>query len=159
MDQIIALSCPTKGVTSLQLRMTLFYLLDGFWVWGFLVNKIPQTSLHNPNFIDYAKNRGGLGIRVTEAEVLNDELPEALAHDGPGLVEIMADAELIWVIGLGPSADPERLVDFRLVVVNPAGLYVAHSHRLAGMRRFADRVDGRYGFQPFDSIHFYLPPF
>ena len=54
-----------------------------------------QTALHNPNFADYAKLCGGHGVRVTEAGELDDAIAAALAHDGPALVEIMADAELI----------------------------------------------------------------
>ncbi len=54
-----------------------------------------QTSLHNPNFADYAKNCGALGIRVTERRQLDDAFQKALAHDGPSLVEVMTDSELI----------------------------------------------------------------
>ena len=54
-----------------------------------------QTNLHNPNFADYAKICGALGIRVTETEQLDAALDEALGHDGPSLVEIVADPDLI----------------------------------------------------------------
>ena len=54
-----------------------------------------QTSLHNPNFAEYAKLCGALGIRVTGKDLLDDAIVEALGHDGPSLVEIMTDAELI----------------------------------------------------------------
>ena len=54
-----------------------------------------QTSLHNPNFAEFARNCGGHGVRVTEAKELDTALMEALAYDGPALVEVMADAELI----------------------------------------------------------------
>ncbi|MEO1576389.1 MAG: thiamine pyrophosphate-dependent enzyme, partial [Pseudomonadota bacterium] len=54
-----------------------------------------QTDLHNPNFATFARLCGGKGIRVTEPGRLRDALVEALAHDGPALVEIMTDAELI----------------------------------------------------------------
>ena len=54
-----------------------------------------QTSLHNPNFAEYAKLCGALGIRVTGKDSLDDAIVEALGHDGPSLVEIMTDAELI----------------------------------------------------------------
>jgi len=61
---------------------------DGQWeVW--------QTSLHNPNFSEYAKNCGGFGVRVTKNSELNDAMAKALAYDGPALVEVMADSELI----------------------------------------------------------------
>ena len=54
-----------------------------------------QTSLHNPNFADFATNCGGLGIRVESKEDLAAAFKEALTHDGPALVEVMADPELI----------------------------------------------------------------
>ena len=54
-----------------------------------------QTSLHNPHFANYAENCGGLGLRVTAKGQLDDAMQQALAHDGPALVEIMADSELI----------------------------------------------------------------
>jgi thiamine pyrophosphate-dependent acetolactate synthase large subunit-like protein/nitrite reductase/ring-hydroxylating ferredoxin subunit len=54
-----------------------------------------QTSLHNPDFADYASNCGGLGTRVEERERLISALQQALAHDGPALVEVMTDAELV----------------------------------------------------------------
>jgi len=54
-----------------------------------------QTQLHNPDFSKYAEICGALGIRVTEASQLDDALERALAHDGPALVEVMADAELV----------------------------------------------------------------
>jgi len=54
-----------------------------------------QTSLHNPNFAEYAKISGALGIRVEKKEDLAAAIKKALAHDGPALVEIIADAQLI----------------------------------------------------------------
>lgn len=54
-----------------------------------------KTSLHNPNFARYAENCGALGIRVTEKSQLDEALQQALGHDGPAMVEIMADPELI----------------------------------------------------------------
>ena len=54
-----------------------------------------QTSLHNPDFSRYAELCGALGIRVTKSADLDDALGRALAHDGPALVEIMTDAQLV----------------------------------------------------------------
>ena len=54
-----------------------------------------QTALHNPSFAAYAKLCGGFGRRVTKAEELDDAITEALAYDGPALVEIVSDAELV----------------------------------------------------------------
>ena len=54
-----------------------------------------QTSLHNPDFARYAQLCGALGVSVSESNQLDDALGAALAHDGPALVEIHSDVELI----------------------------------------------------------------
>jgi thiamine pyrophosphate-dependent acetolactate synthase large subunit-like protein/nitrite reductase/ring-hydroxylating ferredoxin subunit len=54
-----------------------------------------ETSLHNPDFSEYARICGALGIRVTAASELDDAIERALAYDGPALVEVMSDPELI----------------------------------------------------------------
>jgi pyruvate oxidase len=54
-----------------------------------------QTQLHNPDFSKYAEICGALGIRVTEASQLDDAIQRALAHDGPAMVEVMADPDLV----------------------------------------------------------------
>jgi thiamine pyrophosphate-dependent acetolactate synthase large subunit-like protein len=54
-----------------------------------------QTSLHNPDFSEYARICGAHGIRVTDRSQLDEALTDALAHHGPSMVEVMADAELV----------------------------------------------------------------
>ena len=54
-----------------------------------------QTDLVNPSFAAFARLCGGHGHRVTERGELDDAITEALAHDGPSLVEIVTDAELV----------------------------------------------------------------
>ena len=54
-----------------------------------------QTSLHNPNFSSYAKLRGGFDVRVKTANKLEGAMQNALNFDGPAIVEIMSDTELI----------------------------------------------------------------
>ena len=54
-----------------------------------------QTSLVNPSFAAYAELCGALGIRVTDPAELEPALARALAHDGPSLVEIVSDSQLI----------------------------------------------------------------
>jgi len=61
---------------------------DGHWdVW--------ETSLRNPDFAKYAELCGTLGIRVTDAADLDDALVRGLQHDGPSLVEVITDAQLV----------------------------------------------------------------
>ena len=54
-----------------------------------------QTSLHNPGFSEFAELCGGLGIRVTDPGELDDAIKTALQYDGPSLVEIISDPELV----------------------------------------------------------------
>lgn len=57
-----------------------------------------QTSLVNPDFAAFAAFAelcGGKGIRVDRAEDLDSALAEALAHEGPVIVEITTDVTLL----------------------------------------------------------------
>ena len=55
-----------------------------------------QTSLHNPNFAEYAELRGASGRRVTEKLDLDDAIAAGLAHSGPALIEVVSDPNLVW---------------------------------------------------------------
>ncbi len=50
-----------------------------------------ETSLHNPDFAQYAELCGARGFRVTEITELNGAVSAALACGGPALVEIVSD--------------------------------------------------------------------
>ena len=54
-----------------------------------------ETSLHNPSFAAFARLCGGQGTRVTQAGELREAITSALAYDGPALVEVITDADLI----------------------------------------------------------------
>ena len=54
-----------------------------------------QTDLRNPDFADYATLCGALGIQVSEADELDEAMERALSHDGPAMVEVLADPELV----------------------------------------------------------------
>ncbi len=54
-----------------------------------------ETDLVNPPFSAFARLCGGVGEKVTEADHIEPVLKEALAADGPALVEFMTDAELV----------------------------------------------------------------
>ncbi len=54
-----------------------------------------ETSLHNPSFAEYARLCGALGLEARSAGELEGALGEALAHEGPSLVEVYGDAELV----------------------------------------------------------------
>ncbi|MEP0189894.1 MAG: thiamine pyrophosphate-dependent enzyme [Erythrobacter sp.] len=57
--------------------------------------RVWETSLHNPSFAAFAKLCGGHGQKVTNSAQLDEAISEALAIDGPALVEVISDAELI----------------------------------------------------------------
>lgn len=54
-----------------------------------------ETDLHNPSFAAFARLCGGHGAKVSETSGLKSAMEEALAHDGPSLVEVITDPELI----------------------------------------------------------------
>ena len=54
-----------------------------------------QTTLRNPDFAAYAELCGARGIRVDAAADLDAALAEAFAVDGPVLVAVTCDAELV----------------------------------------------------------------
>ena len=54
-----------------------------------------ETDLHNPHFASFAKLCGGKGTRVTDAGEFAAAFEKALNHNGPALVEIITDAELV----------------------------------------------------------------
>ena len=54
-----------------------------------------QTALRNPDFTGYASSCGALGIRVEKTDELDAALGRALEHDGPSLVEVITDPDLV----------------------------------------------------------------
>ncbi len=58
-------------------------------------HEVWQTSLHNPNFADYAKLCGAFGVQVTDPGDLDDAISQAMKHKGVALVEIIQDPELL----------------------------------------------------------------
>ncbi len=54
-----------------------------------------QTSLHNPDFAEFAKLCGAKGIRVESIDDLDAAIAEAVAFEGPALIDIVTDALLI----------------------------------------------------------------
>ncbi|MEM9247919.1 MAG: thiamine pyrophosphate-binding protein [Pseudomonadota bacterium] len=54
-----------------------------------------ETGLHNPSFAAYAKICSAHGAKVTRGADVEAALRTAIAVDGPALVEIMTDAELV----------------------------------------------------------------
>jgi len=53
------------------------------------------TDLVNPDFAAYANSCGGMGIRVSEKEALDEAFTALFDHKGPALLEIRSDVKLI----------------------------------------------------------------
>ncbi len=69
------------------------------------------TDLVNPNFADVAESVGIRGIRVEDPALLRGALTEALAHEGPTLVDVVvAEQEL----SIPPSITAEQAKGFAL---------------------------------------------
>ena len=54
-----------------------------------------QTSLHNPDFAAFAEVCGAKGLRVSDVSDLDEALADALACEGPALVEVKSDPLLV----------------------------------------------------------------
>ena len=54
-----------------------------------------QTSLKNPSFAAFAENCGALGIKVEKLEDLIPAMEKLRDHDGPALLEVITDVNLI----------------------------------------------------------------
>jgi len=54
-----------------------------------------KTGLHNPNFSEFAKNCGALGIRVEKRAELEKAMQKVFKHQGPAMLEIITDVNLI----------------------------------------------------------------
>ena len=54
-----------------------------------------HTSLHNPDWAGYAQLCGATGIRVISRDQLDEAMTTLFASDGPALLHIEQDAELL----------------------------------------------------------------
>ena len=52
-------------------------------------------ALHNPDFSAFARNCGAFGVRITDRAQLDQALAEAVAYNGPAMVEVMTDPNLV----------------------------------------------------------------
>ena len=54
-----------------------------------------KTDLHNPDFAEYALSCGAWGKRVTNRDDMEKAMELMMQHNGPALLEVMADVNLI----------------------------------------------------------------
>lgn len=57
--------------------------------------RVWETELRNPNFADFAAGCGLHSVQVRDVAQLDKALGDAIAHQGPALVEIISDALLV----------------------------------------------------------------
>ena len=69
------------------------------------------TDLENPDLAAVASAVGLKGIRVTRSDQLQDALREALAHDGPALVDVVTERQELTI---PPSVSVEQATGFAL---------------------------------------------
>jgi pyruvate dehydrogenase (quinone) len=73
-----------------------------------------EADLNNPNFATFAQAIGIRGIHITNAADVDDGLADALAHDGPVLVDaVVARTEL----AMPPAVTVEMVKGFALYTV------------------------------------------
>ena len=57
--------------------------------------QVRQTSLHKNSFAAFAELCRGKGFVMTTLEAVGSVTRDALDHDGPTIVEVMTDAQLV----------------------------------------------------------------
>ena len=72
------------------------------------------TDLVNPNFTKLAQSADILGIRVERPEDLRLVLTEALAHDGPALVDVVVNRQ---ELAMPPTINVEQALGFSLYMI------------------------------------------
>jgi pyruvate dehydrogenase (quinone) len=72
------------------------------------------TDLVNPNFAQLAESAGILGLRVEKPEELAPALKEALANDGPAMVEVLVNRQ---ELSMPPAITAEQAKGFSLYMV------------------------------------------
>jgi pyruvate dehydrogenase (quinone) len=72
------------------------------------------TDLVNPNFAKLAESAEIFGVRVEKPEELHPALTEALAHDGPALVEVLVNRQ---ELSMPPTISLEQALGFSLYMI------------------------------------------
>lgn len=108
-------------LTAIQLKLPIKIVLINNGALGFVEMEMKASGhpglnvdLQNPNFADVAKSIGLLGIRVTDSEHLETALREALAHDGPALVDVVTERH---EIAIPPAIKASQVKGFSLYML------------------------------------------
>lgn len=70
-----------------------------------------NVDLQNPDFAAVARDIGFFGVRVTRSDALEDALRQALAHDGPALVDVVTARQ---ELAMPPKIKAEQAKGFSL---------------------------------------------
>ncbi len=54
-----------------------------------------KTSMHNPNFAEFANSCGAFGLRVEKKETLKESMKKIFEQDGPAMLEVITDTLLV----------------------------------------------------------------
>ena len=72
------------------------------------------TDLVNPNFAKLAESADIFGVRVEKPEELRPALTEALAHDGPALIEVLVNRQ---ELSMPPTISLEQALGISLYMI------------------------------------------
>jgi pyruvate dehydrogenase (quinone) len=72
------------------------------------------TDLDNPDFAKIAEAAGALGLRVEFPEQLRPALEQALAHDGPALVDVAVNRQ---ELSMPPTIDLQQMTGFGFYLI------------------------------------------
>jgi pyruvate dehydrogenase (quinone) len=98
--KVIVFNNGSLGFVELEMKAT-----------GFLQH---GTDLVNPDFTKIAEGAGVLGLHVDDPEGVRPALEQAIAHDGPVLVDISVNRQ---ELAMPPSLKLDQIVDFNLYLI------------------------------------------
>ncbi len=98
--KIVVFNNGSLGFVELEMKAT-----------GFLQH---GTDLVNPDFAKIAEGAGVLGLHVDDPEGVRPALEQAIAHDGPVLVDIAVNRQ---ELAMPPSLKLDQIVDFNLYLI------------------------------------------
>ena len=98
--KIVVFNNGSLGFVELEMKAT-----------GFLSH---ATDLVNPDFAKIAEGTGILGLHVDDPEKVRPALEQALAHNGPALVDIVVNRQ---ELAMPPSLKVDQIVDFNLYMI------------------------------------------
>jgi len=98
--KVIVFNNGSLGFVELEMKAT-----------GFLQH---GTDLVNPDFAKIAEGAGVLGLHVDDPEGVRPALEQAIAHDGPVLVDIAVSRQ---ELAMPPSLKLDQIIDFNLYLI------------------------------------------